>query len=152
MTITSQQTLRQLLSCIAHRFAVILKDLPEDFAAFDAGNDVRPPNEILRHMAAVVKWARSVYVDEEFDSRRVDQSWSQNVDLLYANLQEFDQALVESPPPDDQTILRLIYGPLADVITHIGQLAMLRRMAGAPIVGANYFRTEMPLGSFDYKS
>ena len=41
---------------------------------------------------------------------------------------------------------RLFQGPVADALTHVGQIAMLRRMAVCPISGENYFVAQIETG------
>jgi hypothetical protein len=41
---------------------------------------------------------------------------------------------------------KLLQGPVADTFTHVSQLAMLRRIAGVPIIGENYFVADVIAG------
>ena len=38
---------------------------------------------------------------------------------------------------------KLFQGPIADALTHVGQLCMLRRLAGSPVRGENYSVAEV---------
>ena len=40
----------------------------------------------------------------------------------------------------------MFQGPIADALTHIGQIGMMRRMAGAPVRGENYFKADIAAG------
>lgn len=72
-------------------------------------------------------------------------SWNQEVERFFAALKGFDDYLASDAPlqaPGE----RLFQGPIADALTHVGQLAMLRRMSGAPIKGENYFAADIQTG------
>lgn len=44
------------------------------------------------------------------------------------------------------TAEKLMAGPVADALQHIGQLTMLRRLAGTPIKGKNYAKADIAVG------
>jgi hypothetical protein len=64
---------------------------------------------------------------------------------FFAALEAFDRRLAS-----DRALAvapeKLFQGPIADALTHVGQIAMLRRMAGCPVRGENYFVAPIEIG------
>jgi hypothetical protein len=73
------------------------------------------------------------------------RSWQQETERFFATVKTFDDYLASTAalgyPPE-----KLFQGPIADALTHTGQIAMLRRMAGCAIRGENYFKAEIEAG------
>lgn len=139
------EMLRHSLATLAYRAAKTLRDAPPEFAAYRADATSRTPVEILAHMGDLFDWAVSLANGKQkwHDSRPLP--WQQEVARFFAAVQAFDQrlasgeALAESPE-------KLFQGPVADALTHTGQLAMLRRMAGCAMGGENYHVAEIAIG------
>ena len=62
-----------------------------------------------------------------------------------AALRAFDDYLA-APLPLGSSAEKLFQGPVADALTHIGQIAMLRRLSGSPVRGESYFRADIAAG------
>ena len=71
--------------------------------------------------------------------------WDQEVARFFAALTAFDRRLASGEPLECPAE-KLFQGPIADALTHVGQLAMLRRMAGCGTRGENYFRATITAG------
>ena len=140
--------LRHTLATLAYRALRALHPVPPDFAGFRAGTVSRSAIEILAHMGDLMDWAaRSLAGDRSWHEVPV-ADWDAAKDRFYGELTGFDQALQQqgaSPVPDD-LIMRLWQGPVADALTHVGQLALLRGLAGAPLKGENYFVADIATG------
>jgi hypothetical protein len=142
---TSRQLLRHTLATLAYRAGKTLRDAPESFAGFSTGEKGRTPANILAHMGDLFDWALSIAQGNQswHDSRPLP--WPQEVERFFRTLQVFDDFLAsEAPlaaPPE-----KLFQGPIADALTHTGQLAILRRMAGCAIKGENYYRADITAG------
>lgn len=141
----ARQLLRHSLATIAYRAGKALRDAPESFAAFSTGEKGRTPANILAHMGDLFDWALSTARGKQTWQDSTPLSWTQEVQRFFRSLQAFDDFLASGAPlaasPE-----KLFQGPIADALTHTGQLAMLRRMAGCPIKGENYYRAEITLG------
>lgn len=46
------------------------------------------------------------------------------------------------------TLEELLHGPLSDVMTHAGQLALLRRLAGSPLPPERFIEATIRVGQF----
>ena len=106
----------------------------------------RTPLQILAHMGDVLSWALSIVDGEQVWSGSTAQSWSVEAERFFELLGQLDSAL-EVHTGENIPATRLFQGPFADTLTHIGQLAMLRRIAGSPVRGENYFKAQVIKGN-----
>ena len=144
-TDSSRQLLRHTLATLAYRAGKTLRDAPDSFAAFSTGEKGRTPAHILAHMGDLFDWALSIVQGKQAWHDSTPLPWSQEVKRFFQALQAFDDYLASDAPlaaPPET----LFQGPVADALTHTGQMAMLRRMAGCPMRGENYFRAEIVAG------
>jgi hypothetical protein len=142
---SSRQLLRHTLATLAYRAGKTLRDAPESFATFSTGEKGRTPAHILAHMGDLFDWALSIAQGKQAWRDSEPLPWSQEVARFFTSLQAFDDYLA-SGAPLAATTEKLFQGPIADALTHTGQMAMLRRMAGCPMRGENYYRAEIVAG------
>jgi hypothetical protein len=129
--------LRHFLAALAYRTQKALRDAPATFETFDAGNRVRCPRELVRHMTSVLGYARTFFVGGTYDPVPL-ATLDDEVRRFHDMLAELDR-LVSSPAPlRGITEAQLLQGPFSDAMTHAGQLAMLRRLAGSPVPPENF--------------
>lgn len=137
--------LRHTLATLAYRGAKTLRGAPEGFAQFRAGERTRTPSEILAHIGDLFDWALSLADGKHVWRASEPLGWDREVERFHAALAAFDARLA-SDQPLGFPVENLFQGPVADALTHFGQIAMLRRMAGAPVRGENYFRADIAAG------
>ena len=135
--------LRHALATLAYRGGKALRAAPPSFAEFRGGT--RTPVQILAHIGDLMDWALHLANDEHVWRDAAPLPWEQEIARFFAALQAFDARLA-SGVPLRATPEALFQGPIADALTHVGQIAMLRRMAGAPIKGENYFKADIVTG------
>jgi hypothetical protein len=142
---SSRQLLRHTVATLAYRAGKALRDAPDSFASFSTGEKGRTPAHILAHMGDLFDWALSIAMGKQAWQDSAPLPWSQEVDRFFATLKAFDDYLASGTPlpVSDE---KLFQGPIADALTHTGQIAMLRRMAGCSMRGENYFRAEITAG------
>ncbi len=149
MTSTTSDSARQLLrhtvAAIAYRGGKALRGAPESFATFTLGDSPRTPANILAHMGDLFDWALSMASGEPAWRDSQPLVWDAEVVRFFTALKKFDDYLA-SPELLHSPAEGLFQGPIADALTHIGQLAMLRRLAGCPIKGENYFKADIAAG------
>ncbi len=148
MTPTTQNApgiLRHTLATLAYRGGKTLRDAPAGFAEFRAAASTRTPGEILAHIGDLLDWALSLANGMEFWRDAAPLDWEAASSRFFTALKALDERLA-SGEPLRVSEERLFQGPIADAFTHFGQIAMLRRMAGAPIRGENYFVADIVAG------
>jgi len=144
-TDSARQLLRHTLATLAYRAAKTLHDAPEPFADFSSGPKGRTPVQILAHMGDLFDWALSICKGAQTWHDSNSLPWSKEVERFFSSVKKFDDYLASDAPLSD-SLEKLFQGPIADALTHTGQLNMLRRMAGCAIKGENYFRAEIVAG------
>jgi hypothetical protein len=136
--------LRHTLATVAYRGGKVVRGVPPDFSGFRSGDSTRTPIQILAHIGDVLDWACHLARGEQTWHDSTPQSWEHETHRFFDALQRLDRQLSNEELNCDAG--RLFSGPIADVLTHIGQLAILRRMAGVPIRGENYFIADIETG------
>ncbi len=138
----SREFLRHLLATIAYRGGKCLRGAPPSFAGFEGGG--KTPLSILSHISDLLDWTHSMVIGEKHWQVAVPEAWDIEAARFHAALERLDERLAAGSAIADWE--RLVHGPLADALTHVGQLAMMRRMAGAPLPGENYFSADIQAG------
>jgi hypothetical protein len=137
--------LRHTLATVAYRARKALLGAPESFATFRVGETgARTPIEILAHMGDLFDWALALARGQQVWRQAMPRSWDEEVERFFAALSRFDEAVGSGELLG--SVERLFQGPVADALTHVGQLAMVRRLAGSPVQGENYFKAEIAMG------
>jgi hypothetical protein len=138
-----RELLRHTLATLAYRGGKTVRNAPPGFAGFDGAG--RTPGKILAHIGDLLDWALSMAdgTRQWHDSKPL--TWDQEAERFFAALKKFDDFLASSQPMQAPPE-KLFQGPIADALTHVGQLAMMRRLAGSPIVGENYFVADIVVG------
>jgi hypothetical protein len=137
--------LRHTVATIAYRGGKAVRGAPDAFAAYSPDGSPQTPAKILAHIGDLLDWALSQAKGAEAWTDSTPLAWDREVERFFATLQRFDDflasdaALVATPE-------RLFQGAVADALAHVGQLAMLRRLAGAKITGENYSRADIVAG------
>jgi hypothetical protein len=144
-TDTSRQLLRHALATLAYRAGKALRGAPDSFADFRAEAKVRTPGQILAHLGDLFDWALSIAKGKQEWHDSASLPLSEGTKRLFASLEAFD-AFLASDVPLECPAEKLFQGPVADALTHVGQIAILRRLAGVPIRGENYFVAEITIG------
>ena len=137
--------LRQMAATLAYRAAKVLRDAPPDFGRKSFGDATRQPVRILAHMGDLMSWGVSMAGGGKEWKPEGGDDWNTEVERFFTGLAALDAVLAA----DDQfkgSIDKIIQGPIADALTHVGQLAMLRGMAGAPVRPESYARATVTAG------
>jgi len=134
---------RHALATLAYRGGKAMRGAPAEFANFRAGTDGRTAGEVLAHMGDLLDWSLALCDSrhEWHDSPAL--SWDQGMARFFAALEKLDRRV---GAPLSAPLEKLFQGPIADALTHAGQLAMMRRMAGVPFRGENYYVAEIAAG------
>jgi hypothetical protein len=146
MTAAAERALlRHTLATLAYRARKALRDAPPEFATFRISDGTREPAKILAHMGDLMDWGLALARGEKRWNDSTPLAWNDEVERFFTALAAFDDCIA-SDAPLAVPAGALFQGPVADALTHVGQIALLRRMAGAPVRGENYFRAEIVAG------
>jgi hypothetical protein len=134
------------LAALAYRTQKALRDAPSEFEAFVPPSQVRPPKDLVRHMTSVLGYARTFFTGGRY--------WPEPLDSLAAEVERFHGMIADlarhledgDELRDDMSPERLLQGPFSDAMTHAGQLALLRRLAGSPIPPENFIVADIDPG------
>jgi len=140
-----RELLRHALATLAYRGGKAVRNAPEGFAVFHVDEGVRAPGQVLAHIGDLMDWALSIALGkrEWHDSKPL--AWEKEVERFFAALKKFDDYLASSETVHT-TPEKLLQGPVADALTHVGQIAMLRRIGGEPLKGESYYEAEIVVG------
>src|SRR5262245_22248719 len=140
-----RELLRHAVATVAYRGGKAVRGAPDSFAMYSPDGSPRTPSKILAHIGDLFDWALSQAKGAEAWTDSTPHEWPLEVERFHAALQRFDDYLASDAPlaaPPE----RIFQGAIADALTHVGQLAMLRRLAGTKISGENYARADIVAG------
>ena len=141
----SVELLRHTVATLAYRGGKALRGAPDSFSGFQAAPGVRSPGQILAHLGDLLDWALSIAKGKQEWRDSAPRTWEEDSARFFAALKAFDDYLASGAPlgaPPE----KLFQGAIADSLTHVGQINILRRIAGAPIRGENYYRADIATG------
>ncbi|MGH7626159.1 MAG: hypothetical protein ACREOJ_12685 [Gemmatimonadaceae bacterium] len=141
----ARQLLRHTVATLAYRGGKAVANAPEEFAALRIGATTRTPAEILAHVGDLLDWALWQARGEHRWHDSPPQPWPRNVQRFFDALARLDEYLASDAPLGTGAGV-IFQGPIADALTHVGQLTMLRRLAGSPVRGENYAKAEIRIG------
>ena len=137
-----RELLRHTVATLAYRGGKAVRNAPTAFAQFQACPSGRTPAQILAHLGDLLDWGLSIAQGKQRWNDSAPLPWDKETERFFAALKSFDDYLASAEPlhvsPE-----KLFQGPVADALTHVGQIAMLRRIAGGPMKGENYFVAEI---------
>ena len=116
-----------------------------DSAVSHGGAGTRTPSQILAHIGDLLDWVLSQAEGRQAWKETPPGEWSADVERFHRGLAALD-AYLASEAPLAYPAARMFQGGIADALTHVGQIAMLRRMAGGPVRAENYFQAEIVIG------
>jgi hypothetical protein len=141
----ARQMLRHTVATLAYRGGKAVSNAPASFAELRVGERTRTPVQILAHIGDLLDWALWLAKGEHRWHDSAPLPWSREVERFFAALERLD-AYLASDAPLGWPAERIFQGPIADALTHVGQLTMLRRLGGVPVRGENYARAEIIAG------
>ncbi len=141
----AREFLRHTVATLAYRCSKTLRDAPADFADFKTEHTTNTPVFLLSHIANLLEWALSMAQNNPNYMKTFGSDWQLEKQRFYGALGALDDFLA-SEVVIEASFEKIFQGPIADALTHTGQLALLRRMAGSPIKGENYFVADITTG------
>lgn len=142
---TSHQMLRHALATLAYRASKSVRGAGDDFGAFRAQAGTRTPVEILAHLGDLMEWGLTLSRGKPEYKETTPKTWAEEVARFFTALTAWDTHIAEGAP-HGITAEKIFQGPIADALTHVGQINLLRGMSGARVRGESYARAEITLG------
>jgi hypothetical protein len=140
-----REMLRHALATLAYRGGKAIRNAPEGFAVIHIDEGVRAPGQILAHIGDLMDWALSIAMGDRTWRDSKPLAWEKEVERFFATVKKFDDYLA-STESVHTTPEKLLQGPVADALTHVGQIAMLRRIAGGPMKSESYYDADVAVG------
>jgi hypothetical protein len=142
---SSRELLRHTVATLAYRAEKVLRDVPDGFPELRASPATRTPFQIVVHLGDLMEWAERMARGERRWQHVACKDFREAVDRFFRGLAALDQTLANTDG-DVLAETAIFQGPVADALTHVGQLAMLRGMAGTPVRPESYARAEIRVG------
>jgi hypothetical protein len=142
---TARDMLRHALATLAYRGGKAVRGATDHFADFKTEATIRTPGQVLAHIGDLLDWSLSLADGRHVWRDSAPRPWPEEVARFFEALGRLDARLAQEAPLGS-TPQRLFQGPIADALTHVGQLTMLRRMFGSPVRGENYFKADIVAG------
>jgi hypothetical protein len=139
------EMLRHTLATLAYRGGKAIRNAPDNFAEFRGCAGMRTPGQILAHIGDLLDWAYSIAVGKRTWHDSKPLPWEKETERFFAALKKLDDSLAAAESTD-APVEKMFQGPVADALTHVGQISLLRRMAGDPVRGESYFDAEITMG------
>jgi hypothetical protein len=140
-----REFLRYTLATLAYRGGKAVRGASPEFAGFCIGDSPRTPAKVLAHIGDLLDWAVTMAEGKQAWKDSDPLPWEQEVQRFHAALGRLDEYLASERPLATSPEV-MFQGPVADALTHVGQIAMLRRLAGTPMKGENYAKAEVVTG------
>lgn len=140
-----RELFRHTVATLAYRCGKTLRGTPDTFADFRVAEKSRTPVQVLAHIGDLLDWVLSQCRGKEEWHNSKPLPWEEEVARFFAATEALD-AFLASDAPLAAPAEKLFQGGIADALTHTGQLAMLRRLAGEPVKGENYHRAHITTG------
>jgi hypothetical protein len=137
-----RETIRHFLAALAYRTQKALRGYDKDFSDFSPGNGTRTPKELVRHMASVLGYARTFFIGGVYRAEPLPD-FSKEIERFHKNIKDLSAHLAAGTELREISLTQLLQGPISDAMTHAGQLAMLRRLAGSPVESENFIFAEI---------
>jgi hypothetical protein len=141
----NREFLRHTLATLVYRAEKPLRKAPPRFGSMRVAPDTRSASQILAHLCDLLDWAFQMASNRHIWRPQKPAPWNADVARFYKAAKRLDEYLA-SGKPLRAALEKLFQGPIADALTHVGQLATLRRLAGSPVRGENYFRAAIVKG------
>ena len=146
------ELVRHLLATLVYRTTKIIRDAPEGYPGTSIGKGVRTPEKVLGHINSLIQLSNRFWSPDRpvsmanLRKASAKKGWEREVDLFYRLAAQFDATLAEHTEPRKYTPEKILQGPFTDAFTHVGQLALLRRVAGSSIKGESYWMADVKMG------
>jgi len=142
-----RELLRHMVATVAFRGRIAVSGAPPNFATFKAVESARTPGEILAHIGDLLFGSHYLLKGEFVYLKSDPLCWDEEIARFFNGVRELDSFLATDGPLA-HPLEKLVQGPIGDALTHVGQIVLLRRIAGSPVEAASYFEAEITPGVY----
>jgi hypothetical protein len=142
---SDRDMLRHALATLAYRGGKAVRGVPDRFGDFKAEAAIRTPGQVLAHIGDLLDWALALADGQHVWNDSPPAPWPEEVARFFRALARLDARLAADALRGFSE-KQLLQGPIADALTHVGQITMLRRMFGSPVRGENYLKADIVAG------
>jgi hypothetical protein len=134
-----RELLLHFLAAIAYRTQKAVREAPSSYPEFAAGLGARTPVQIIRHMTSLMGYAETLFRGGAYPFvPEALPTFAEEVARFHEMLGRVGELLQSPAMLRGISTEQLLQGPLADAMTHVGQLALLRRLSDSPVRGENF--------------
>lgn len=141
----SDTWLRHTIATLAYRAEKALREAPPGFSGVRASPHSRSALGLVAHLGDLMEWGERMARGEMRWQAVPQSSWHDAIDRFFHALAAFDAAVADSPY-DPRRHEILFQGPVADALSHVGQLTLMRGIAGSPVRPESYARARITTG------
>jgi hypothetical protein len=143
MKLERYELLNHALKAIKYRFEKATDGSLENFGEFRVSYNTRSPSEIVNHMFDLVNKTISIITGGDMNTESQElMKFDKECHRFLCGLEELMTALQQSKI-EMFVCKRLLQGPILDITTHIGQLALLNGLNGNKIGKENYYDLDL---------
>jgi hypothetical protein len=146
-----RELLRHMLATVTYRGSVALSQAPPDFATFSIHDSTRSPGALLAHIGDLLEGSLYLLQGKLVYLTSTPLPWEEEIRRFFRAVAQLDEFLA-SDAPLACPIEKLVQGPIGDALTHVGQIVMLRRVAGRPVCVDRYFTADIVPGEVTEES
>jgi hypothetical protein len=147
---TDIELLRHAIATLAYRASKTMRGAPPAFAGFKPSPTSKTPVQVVAHMGDLFDWAVTLLQGNTKWNNSTPLPWDRECARFFASLKKFDDYLA-SGQPIQIDLGKVFQGPVADALTHTGQLASFRRLAGCPMKSESYPQAEIVIGRVGFE-
>jgi len=146
------ELVRHLLATLVYRTTKLIQEAPENFPTTSLRHGVRALEKILGHINSLIQISNRFWSPHKpismanLRKQSTRKGWDREVDLFYQLVAQFDDTLSKYITPRKYSPEKILQGPFMDAFTHVGQLALLRRVAGSPVKGESFWMADVWVG------
>jgi len=145
MMVAMNLPFRHALATLAYRLGKVLRATPTEFRDFCAAEGTRTPGEILAHIGDLMDWSLAQVEGRKTWHDSSPLAWEQEIARFFRAIEALDQRIAADGLGAAKAE-KLFQSAIADALTHTGQIALLRRMAGIAVRAENYSVADIAVG------
>jgi hypothetical protein len=135
--------LNHAVKAIKYRFEKATLASLENFGEFKVGQHTRTPSEIINHMFDLVNKTNCKIEEGHFNCSPPEQlNFKEECKRFITRLETLNETLQYAQIEMD-VCKKLLQGPLLDITTHIGQIALLNGLNQNKIPKENYYAIDL---------